>query len=301
MERHTMFKEDSAVTETRRRMPSNSPENSEMNTSVPSESVLDKAFDTFCKVNTVNLVQFLSFAVTIGSLVYEFRPPPPAEGGSYFSDKRNFFNQYFVKLAWGWTMAIYTPFVVLSGLQSPAKIGQIFRGLVRVLAVGTAAWYWWVEIVFHRVMQVTGACVGNESLTAVRACIKAGHYWDGYDISGHCFLLIYSALLIHEELRIVRKRVITMNKRGRISNELLQNNATIPAANVTVSYDSLVSFLQKLFTVLLIMLELLWILMVMMTSIYFHVWSHKLLGTLIAIVSWHCTYNLWYKAMVFPG
>lgn len=34
-----------------------------------------------------------------------------------------------------------------------------------------------------------------------RGCIKAGHFWSGFDISGHVFILIYSSLVLIEEAR----------------------------------------------------------------------------------------------------
>ncbi|XP_022097535.1 fat storage-inducing transmembrane protein 2-like [Acanthaster planci] len=297
MDKMTERPTESPLPKIRRRMVSNSPDGTETNPVVLHDSVLDVALNKFSNIRAVNLVKFFSVAVTMGSLMYEFYPPAR---GSYFSDKHNFLNQYFVKLAWGWTMAIHTSFIVFSSLQSPVDAGQVVRGLVRVLLVGTAVWYFWVEIVFHRVMQATGACVGNASLTEVRACIRDGHHWDGFDISGHCFLLIYSALLIHEELQII-SNIKSKTPAYHSNSQSAQTMITIPVANVTIGYRSLVNFLQQLFTVLMTLFELLWILMVMMTSIYFHVWSHKLLGTLIAFASWHCTYNLWYQTTLSPG
>jgi hypothetical protein len=34
-----------------------------------------------------------------------------------------------------------------------------------------------------------------------RGCLKAGHFWNGFDISGHVFILIYSSLVLIEEAR----------------------------------------------------------------------------------------------------
>ena len=31
------------------------------------------------------------------------------------------------------------------------------------------------------------------------ACIAGGHLWRGFDLSGHCFLLIFCNLVMHEE------------------------------------------------------------------------------------------------------
>ncbi|XP_071784761.1 acyl-coenzyme A diphosphatase FITM2-like [Asterias amurensis] len=240
-------------------------------------------------VTTLHIVQFFCVSVTIGSFMYEFFPIRE----SYFSNKHNFLNQYFVKLAWGWTMALHTPLIITTGLlQTPVNFLQTAMGLSRVLLVGTTVWFGWVEIVFQWVMQLTGSCIGDKNLTDVRSCFKAGHHWDGFDISGHCFLLIYSALLIHEELRIVHQNSTQIKP----SLDAVAEKQT----SKENKKDKLI-FLQKFFTILLILLECLWMLMVSITAVYFHALSHKLIGAGIAILSWHVTYNIWYKMSLSPG
>lgn len=49
-------------------------------------------------------------AITIISVVTDYFPFPK----SYFSDKRNLINQYFVKLGWGWTCGLLGLFIYLT-------------------------------------------------------------------------------------------------------------------------------------------------------------------------------------------
>ncbi len=290
-----------SVTDIRQRMPSNSSQQKGVDTPIAKTeegSIFDELFE-FCytffysihlAVTTLHIVKFFCISVTIGSFMYEFFPIR----GSYFSNKHNFLNQYFVKLAWGWTMALHTPLIITAGLlQTPVNFLQTAMGLSRVLLVGTTVWYGWVEIFFHWVMQMTGSCIGDNNLTDVRSCFKAGHHWDGFDISGHCFLLIYSALLIHEELQIVHQN---STQEIKPSDAEEQNSKENKQDN-----NSKLKLLHKIFTLLLILLELMWMLMVAMTAVYFHAWSHKLIGAGIAILSWHVTYNIWYKSSLSPG
>ena len=45
--------------------------------------------------------------ICLGSLLTDIFPIPQ----TYFSNKRNFFNMYMVKVGWGWTLSLLIPFV----------------------------------------------------------------------------------------------------------------------------------------------------------------------------------------------
>ena len=136
------------------------------------------------------------FVVVVGSFIHDFLPLPQ----SYFSNKRNVLNVYFVKFGWGWTLLLLIPFISFtSSVYTSLNPLAILKHLSR-MAVATCGWYIWVNL-FVYIEELTGFCEGEETLISKRSCYQEGFYWNGFDISGHCFLLIYSALVISEELQ----------------------------------------------------------------------------------------------------
>ena len=141
-------------------------------------------------------VPFYLFVVVVCSFIHGFQPLPQ----SYLSNKRNVLNVYFVKFGWGWTLLVLIPFISFtSSLYTSLNPLAILKHLRR-MAVATCGWYIWVNL-FVYIEELTGFCKGEEKLTSKRSCYQEGFYWDGFDISGHCFLLTYSALVISEELQ----------------------------------------------------------------------------------------------------
>ena len=225
---------------------------------------------------------------------------------SYFSDKQNFFNQYFVKWAWGWTLCVTTPFLILAGCilwkEYPVLIVRDFTRII----MGTLTWFLWVTL-FNYIEEITGNCSTSGYSNKI-PCIKAGYEWDGYDISGHSFLLIYSALFIHEELQaywIVSdaknnaswfKSICTGAKQlFGIKSPVNEN-----LKGITELLARLEPFL-RLCGIVALVIELLWLFMLVWTALYFHAADHKIIGALIAIANWFLTYRVWYKTPLSPG
>ncbi|XP_072051776.1 acyl-coenzyme A diphosphatase FITM2-like [Amphiura filiformis] len=225
---------------------------------------------------------------------------------SYFSDKNNFFNQYFVKWAWGWTMCVTAPFILMSGCilwkEYPLLI---VRDFLRII-VGILVWFLWVSI-FNYIEEMTGNC-STSGYSKKWTCIKAGHVWDGYDISGHSFLLIYSALFIHEELQaywIVCDLSNNSSWLQSVSSKAKQLFGINNLANETMK--SLTNLLARLQPVLFVSalvalcIEVLWLFMMVWTALYFHTTDHKIVGAFIALLNWFVTYRLWYQSPLSPG
>ncbi|KAM9296255.1 acyl-coenzyme A diphosphatase FITM2 [Gastrophryne carolinensis] len=211
-----------------------------------------------------------------GSAVKEFSPLPD----SYFSSKRNLLNVYFVKLSWGWTLFLLLPFVGLSSYVATRSISGTFRRMSALL-VGTAVWYGCTGF-FAYVENLTGACYFAEDtpaeamaeVTDRRSCARSGGSWDGFDISGHSFLLPYCVLMILEEAAI-------------LDNDKLQRSAARAAVHALV--------------VALGLLALVWIVMFSSTALYFHTPPQKVCGTAFAIAAWYATYRCWYHMTLSPG
>ena len=208
--------------------------------------------------------------ILTGSFLHDFLPFPQ----SYLSNKRNVFNVYFVKLGWGWTLGLMIPFMCLTSLvYTSCKPFAMLKHLSR-LAVGTFGWYFWVNF-FVFIEEQTGFCEGEETLTSKRICHLQGFHWDGFDISGHTFLLTYSALIITEEVQV--KRNLETD-----APQLLKQNVILR------------SLIDAFFTGSALLL-LLWEFMLVCTTLYFHTVLQKVLGALIAFFTWYITYGIWYK------
>ncbi|XP_013878017.1 acyl-coenzyme A diphosphatase FITM2 [Austrofundulus limnaeus] len=219
---------------------------------------------------------FLVFSV-VGSVLKDLDLVPQ----SYFSSSKNVLNVYFVKVSWGWTLLLLTPFILLSNSSFSRNVSFLAcRSLS--LAVATAVWYVCTETFFY-IEDVTGACYESSSLLLTnldfpskQACRRAGLHWSGYDVSGHSFILTYSALLIAEE--------------------------TSPMASLrTAALSPLSRTSLGLLYVALNLITLLWLWMFLCTSVYFHDLSHKLLGTLCGLLGWYLTYRFWYLKPLSPG
>lgn len=144
-------------------------------------------------------------ALLVCSLIRDFRVL--GNGSSnYFAQKHNFFNQYFVKLGWAWTLTVLVPFVSMTSVvYTSFNLKQMKNHLSRVL-IATIAWYVMTSM-FDLIDTVTGHC-SMQTIVSKRDCKLNKHEWLGFDISGHTFILIYSLLIMIEEVRIFNEWVI---------------------------------------------------------------------------------------------
>ena len=221
--------------------------------------------------------------VVVGSFIHDFLPPPD----TYFSNKRNVFNVYFVKLGWGWTLGLMTPFVcVTSFVYTSCDLRVMLKHCSR-LAVATFGWYFWVNL-FVYIEELTGFCEGEEALISKKTCHVEGYHWEGVDISGHAFLLIYSALVISEEIQVKKLwsdiAYYGVDNKGNISRDL---------ETLLSKHGIATPFVEAIFLCSSLLL-ILWELMLVSTTVYFHSVYQKVLGALIAIFTWHVTYGFWF-------
>ncbi|XP_041061521.1 acyl-coenzyme A diphosphatase FITM2 [Carcharodon carcharias] len=205
---------------------------------------------------------------------------PPAE--SYFSNRRNALNVYFVKFSWGWTLGLLLPFVFTSNYFLQKDVLFAVRRITSCV-VGTAIWFLSTRF-FHIIENFTGECYESQNMTVLQefenlyTCKKHGHLWLGFDISGHSFLLSYCALIITEEIAV-------MNELHKMEQKPGKATATI---------------IKSLFIALNALL-LLWVWMFFCTAVYFHDMPHKIIGVAFGISAWYGTYRFWYKKHISPG
>lgn len=198
----------------------------------------------------------------------------------YFADKRNIFNQVFVKKAWFWTtLGVVAHTAVAYPRVNPS------RPLLR-LAIATGAWVLFTTWAFgpsinHRVLLLTGAkCVSPDFAASSSAdasslhpdlCLPASYnasslegqtsavrpYWHGgHDVSGHTFILVHSILLL------------------------------ITTVSPTFSPTAKPTMVQTLVACAVLSLVGLWWWMLLMTSAWFHSPPEKLSGLLAGFLGW---------------
>lgn len=145
-------------------------------------------------------------ALLVCSLIRDFRVLGHGTSTNFFAQKHNFLNQYFVKLGWAWTLAALVPFVSMTSLvYTSFNVKHVKNHMSRVL-IATIAWYTMTSL-FDLIDTVTGHCSVHQAVVSKRDCKVNKHEWLGFDISGHTFILIYSLLIMVEEVRIFNEWV----------------------------------------------------------------------------------------------
>lgn len=239
----------------------------------------------------------------------------PSQAPSYFAQKGNVFNIYFVKIGWFWVTLSF----VLILLSHPA-LGQPFRPTLtkrrvqaaRRWASVTAVWIFVTQWFFGpaiidrsfrwtggqceifndpAVKNTLGAEMEKDAMSDVRevfthaACKAVGGQWaGGHDISGHVFLLILgSATLWLEVLPSLLRKAGLREARRIMTEDGLVRTPGLEATEHEASSDSGIGIGGKL---ALVIAALSWW-MLLMTAAYFHTWFEKFTGVYCC-----CEHNL---------
>ncbi|KAJ3290713.1 hypothetical protein HK104_006563 [Borealophlyctis nickersoniae] len=213
------------------------------------------------------LAGFYVGTVLFGSLIQALVNLPM----TVFNDKRNPLNVYFVKSGWGWTsvpLLLFAPMAAYHaslGKPSPRRQSAVINSLLRF----TASTLYWVIF--------TQWFFGPSILD--RVYIGTGS------------LLIHASLTIYEELR-----VISSTARG--APPAIPNGPSTPSKNPRSSQPTTTNgeigpyyqVAEALLSSFLIFILLLWWVMLCATSLYFHSWKEKTVGTLIGLAMWVVMY-----------
>ena len=203
---------------------------------------------------------------------------------SYFANQNNALNLYFVKFSWGWTLLILGSCSIITVFKCKTNMKTTAIELIKILArlaIATLVWYCGTGL-FLTIEEHTGVC-GIPKYHDKVSCKKNGFFWNGFDISGHCFLLVWCNLVITEE---VHKLFECKNVKGSNLNSFDTFEKTINDIQ-----SNIVTLIFRSLSCLIV----LWDLMIISTNIFFHTALEKLLGTLIAIIFWIFTYKLIYR------
>lgn len=222
---------------------------------------------------------------------------------SYFSRTDNIFNQYFVKIGWFWTLFLTVPYVLLTSFTTCCgKRRTITTAHLSRLLIATFFWYTWTNL-FNYVETQYGRC-NLKGFSDKITCLKNGHFWNGFDISGHCFILIYSSLVMIEEARAINgwERIKDFIRDEKYARSMDDKSASVnPLKNIStdeldvlkVSYENYTPYVRALL-ILIALLQLLWDVMLVSTIIYYHIMVEKFISGVIAIFTWFVTYRVWY-------
>ncbi|XP_012273516.1 FIT family protein CG10671 [Orussus abietinus] len=224
---------------------------------------------------------------------------------TYFARSDNALNQYFVKWGWGWLLMVTIPWIVLTA--HTVGCGQrriLFKHLGRLL-LATAAWLMWIKL-FNYIETNYGKCVNTKDsqLQSKTKCLQAGKFWNGLDISGHSFILIYSSLILAEEGSTLIgwegiRELVTQEEHSRVtsgkgSSGPLRNLSNTDLDFVKKAHGALTPYLRALFIVMTLQ-QLLWDVMLVTTLLYYHIMIEKFIGGITAVLTWYVTYRWWFR------
>ena len=125
----------------------------------------------------------------------------------------------------------------------------------------------------------SGLCTESVHHTKT-TCYQAGHLWTGFDPSGHCFLLSWNNLFMVEEFTASALPLLSSQQGGR-------------QPGVKIKY-------LQLLTCLLSLLMFLGELMMISTSLYFHSFLEKFIGTSCGLGTWYLLYQIFYPRIFYP-
>ncbi|XP_048505465.1 acyl-coenzyme A diphosphatase FITM2 isoform X2 [Athalia rosae] len=216
-----------------------------------------------------------------------------------------FLNQVFVKWSWGWLLSFIIPWITLTSYTLGCGRRVIVAKHLARVAVATFAWWAWTAT-FRQLENQFGRCLNTRDplLQTKPACLLAGRFWSGLDVSGHAFILIYASLILSEEASafvgwegikdLVVREEHTRITMGDATSRPLRNLSMTDLGFLKQTHQALTPYLRGLFVGMTIQ-QLLWDLMLATTILYFHTMVEKFSGGLLAILTWYITYRWWYK------
>lgn len=241
------------------------------------------------------------------SLIADVMPIPKW----YFSRSDNFVNRFFVKFAWGWNLFLLIPFLLLTSyIYCCGQKHRIAKHHMPRLFIATFMWWFWTKL-FNIIEANFGRCM-VKGFGTKGTCLHAGHVWNGFDISGHSFILIYGSLILIEEARSMMnwdgiKDNIRLEEYQRLTKDSSVNSNPLrylseeEFGNLQVNYEKYTPYIRGLF-IGITCLQVIWDFMLFTTLLYYHVMVEKLLGGVIAIFTWFLTYHVWYNfPKILPG
>lgn len=245
---------------------------------------------------------------------------------SFFADKRNFINSYFVKQAWGWTTLVaivytlavylYTPQPVTNDIagsptlelkpvtlaRSPIVTRALWISLRRYI-LATISWYYLTQKTWffgvgpslsHYILLATGArCLPANPADGVGAGMMGetckGVVSGGHDTSGHVFLLTHASLFILATIAPTLPYLFPILQQffaPPISPRTENGVAKLTIKGHPSWSTQVVPAPIKIATYAALSLVALWWGMLFATATFFHHWSEKATGFGFAVAGW---------------
>lgn len=267
--------------------------------------------------------------IIFGGILSDFAPTFCRAIMPIRTSKGNILNVYFVKIGWGWTLLLLSPFIVMTSsilnidsksgntcnssegrnTNKQDKLGQVISILKLILrkvltkdltriVVCTLVWYFSVNL-FVSIESVYGSCSISSNATALQPvtskfpsknlCSKQGYIWSGFDISGHTFLLMFSILTIIEEAGIMSG----WEPFGTSLKGLQQHEQKTKKTDHQqfVVFERYSIFIRLLF-VLLTILVLIWDFMLIQTVLFYHTMIQKAIAGIWSVSIWFVCYRI---------
>ncbi|KAJ5746382.1 hypothetical protein N7520_011564 [Penicillium odoratum] len=249
---------------------------------------------------------------------------------NYFARKNNIFNIYFVKIGWLWTTLAFASLILAQpAFRSTSQQTRIRRTLQAIsrYALATTVWYVMTQWFFgpaiidrsfvytggkcQEILKQAGEARSNltpstqlETVFSAAACKSAGGIWGGgHDISGHVFMLVLTTALLAFEANGVGAFSLGSRAEGDGSRERKGSDPS----DVRGDQDD-GSGLARTWSLRFVwgVVGLGWW-MLFMTAIWFHTWTEKWSGLLIALSTVYAIYILprklapWRDIVGVPG
>jgi hypothetical protein len=230
----------------------------------------------------------------------------PESAPSYFAQKRNLFNIFFVKIGWFWTSLAFFFFLALHPSTGPLPTASSplvltprrLQGLIR-WALVTA---WWAVVtqwffgpaLIDRGFRLTGGVCdqlekggdtgmsdAGELLTSAACRIAGGQWRGGHDISGHVFLLTLGSVFLGMEILPVVMRYAGLREERVVRG---RDGGIERAGKRNTGVDGEGQDGRKGVGAPLVVTGLSWW-MLLMTAAYFHTWFEKVRIRDLALLS----------------
>ena len=233
-------------------------------------------------------------------------------------------NQFGVKIGWLWTLVLTCPFVfmtssVMSGFMlreeaisrsrnpSPVRpktardrlhllLTHAFSKNMARMIVNTLVWYFSISWM-GSIEKSYGSCSGSSDSHEV--CVKSGGKWNGFDISGHTFLLLFSTLLMLEELSIMEGWE-PFGHHLNAQNQEYVKSLKIGSSRQFLLFDKFALLIRVNF-ILITILTLIWQFMLIQTVLFYHTMVQKAIAGLWATLCWGLLYKFLYRTDLLTG
>lgn len=261
--------------------------------------------------------------IIFGGILADFAPVVCRALMPIRTSKDSILNQYFVKIGWFWTILLTCPFIgmtsaVMSGfmtkdeaisrsrnpdpvrVKTPADrlktvVSHLFsRNMCRMI-INTIVWYYTIYF-FVSIERTYGSCTGTTT-SSPEVCVKSGGRWNGFDISGHTFLLLFSTLLMLEEISVM----VGWEPFGHhlnAQNQQFVKSLKIGSSRQFLLFDKFALAIRINF-ILITILTVIWQFMLIQTILFYHTMIQKAIAGIWATLCWTLLYKFFYRIDLF--